>query len=1170
MSRTIFNELGESRVINPRSGSSMFVDISSNQTIHGIKTFDDDIYLNSNLISTGNISTTGTISGTLINNNQFVDLSNNQSINGIKRFLNNLITNSNVNFNTTAGVGRIKFFPNVSQAFINNIIEIYKVNDSDPLTGFLSFDNTALLQYKVNNISQWSLDQDGNIIALLSVNAPTINATTLLKTNTIESYTTAGSITFLSNLITNSNVNFNTTANVGRIVFKPNEPVGSGNIIMAIYRENENDGQAWIFNSVGNLYCIGSGLIPIKINFSSDGNITCIGIMQSVSINTGSITCTSLNANASGTIFTSGNFSFNTLGYVGRIVFKPNSMYGSSAKILSVYTYDENDGQGWIFDAVGNLYYISNGPTPIQTIFSNNGNISITGGIISAGINCTSLNATSGLIETTGLINGATITASSALVTNLINAKTFIGYKPSIYLDNRFIDTGNSSLDIKATYIGFASPTQTLTTASKYVYIKPLATGDFEIRINNISNKVLVTNWSQLATETQMQSAWYSTAGVLMGFINPNPPAGVSPTMRIMGTSNQYIYYNTGNNFGNYNSTTSVINWEITASGNFTTNGSITASNTLSLRNASAITNITLNATTTSGDRLLIYGVASGTKYLYYNTSNNIGVYNTSTSTSVWSIDGTTGNIVTIGSYTVASLSATSLLCNSISPLSGTIITFGITSNCNWLKSAGVNRILMYPSSTSGDIMQITRIGDTSYTSGYWYFNNSGNFGYNTGGISVWELLNTGGLSLRGTLQMVLGSIILSDTYSSNSLTDGGTYKNSIKMNTLFTATTIGSIELSSRYINFVNPYQTLDIYSKYMFILPDSGGNFTQYINNVNARVLQTDWSNLVLKTDYNFQCFGKSNYIEGSQTGNLCGHWSNRTDTLGNPVTNIGNNWVTMSGMENNNASVIGSGFPNAGSNRRVFTWLIENTNNSGKALGLACNRTNTPNSVINTLSQASGFSMMGFYAPNRGGGAYSFTGEHSSMVCDEEYDDIMNYNTDDFIGMVVCSSGKIYNLPYDCDGNTYEKQVDNIKPVDSQPMTRLSKKYKDKSVLGVICHIEKVGKNRNDLGGTSWTGCLSLDKDERRRIRVASIGEGGIWITNEYGNIENGDYITTSNIAGYSTKQDTDFLMNYTIGKATMDCDFDIEKPDEYKTKKLGNSVYASYIACTYHSG
>ena len=44
----------------------------------------------------------------------------------------------------------------------------------------------------------------------------------------------------------------------------------------------------------------------------------------------------------------------------------------------------------------------------------------------------------------------------------------------------------------------------------------------------------------------------------------------------------------------------------------------------------------------------------------------------------------------------------------------------------------------------------------------------------------------------------------------------------------------------------------------------------------------------------------------------------------------------------------------------------------------------------------------------------------------------------------------------------------------------------------------------------------------------------------------------------------------MHNYTIAKATMDCDFDIEQPDEYKTKYLGDGVYASYIACTYHSG
>jgi len=1101
MARNILNIDSGLRQINPRSGSSVFVDLSSNQIIHGIKTFDDDIYLNSNLISTGNISTTGTISGTLINNNQFVDLSNNQTISGIKRFLNNLITNSDVNFNTTA--------------------------------------------------------------------------------------------------------------NVGRIVFKPNEPGGSGNEIVSIYTTNEIDGIGWIFDSVGNLYYIGGGLSPVKIMLSGGtGDITILG-----------------NFNGFGNIF-----CYNIL---------TSDIIGS------------HSGGDIIF---------------------NNG-IALGSNIIN-----------SGNITSNGTISGVDIISLSSFNTDLIKAITGT-IKNLIQMDNRFIDTGTGSVDIKSTYVGFPHLSQTLTTVSKYMYIKPLTTGNFEIKINGISNVVLGTDWSQLATATQLTSSWYNTAGVLMGFINPNPPTGTSPTMRIMGTSNQYIYYNVLNNFGNYNSTTATTNWEISSvgaiscsalnasSGTIQTTGAINGgtitvstdlktnkispnvgdtinvgtffginflqsagvnrfrflptttsgdiftiwrtsdstvnngnwfysttgsygyyastvdgikweilsngsakfsggilSNTITsysgttissdkiwnFKNASAITNITLDATTTSGIRLLIYGVAGGTRYLYYDTNNNLGVYNASTSTSVWSIDGTTGNIVTIGSYSVASLSATSLLCNSMSPLSGTVINIGATSEFNWLKSAGVSRVRLYPTSTTGDIMQITRVSDAAFGSGYWYFNNSGNLGYNTSGVSVWELLSS------GTFNALVVSAVqyqAKNTY---------TYKNVIDMENLYYNTSVASIDFRAQYIGFAHPSQSLTTASKYGAINPATDGNFGFTINNIAGQVLKTDWSTVVLKTDYNFQCFGKYNYIEGSQTGNICGHWSNRTDTLGNPVTNIGNNWVTMGGMENNNASVIGSGYPNAGFNRRVFTWLIENTNNSGKALGLACNKTNTPNSVINTLSQASGFSMMGYYATNRGGAAYSFTGEHSSMVCDEEYDDLMNYNTDDFIGMVVCSSGKIYNLPYDVDGNTYTKQVDNIKSVDSQPMTRLSKKYKDKSVLGVISHIEKVGKNRNDLNATSWTGCMALDKDERRRIRVASIGEGGIFITNEYGNIENGDYITTSNIAGYATKQDDSIMHNYTIAKATMDCEFDIEKPDEYKTKYLGDGIYASYIACIFYCG
>jgi hypothetical protein len=84
---------------------------------------------------------------------------------------------------------------------------------------------------------------------------------------------------FLNNLITNSDVNFNTTANLGRIVFNPNEPAGSGSQIVSIYTTDEIDGNSWIFDSAGNLYYIGGGLQPVKILFSPTGDINLIGTL---------------------------------------------------------------------------------------------------------------------------------------------------------------------------------------------------------------------------------------------------------------------------------------------------------------------------------------------------------------------------------------------------------------------------------------------------------------------------------------------------------------------------------------------------------------------------------------------------------------------------------------------------------------------------------------------------------------------------------------------------------------------------------------------------------------------------------------------------------------------------------------------------------------------------
>ena len=73
----------------------------------------------------------------------------------------------------------------------------------------------------------------------------------------------------------------------------------------------------------------------------------------------------------------------------------------------------------------------------------------------------------------------------------------------------------------------------------------------------------------------------------------------------------------------------------------------------------------------------------------------------------------------------------------------------------------------------------------------------------------------------------------------------------------------------------------------------------------------------------------------------------------------------------------------------------------------------------------------------------------------------------------------------------------------------------------------------------------------------------------------NIENGDYITSSDYLGYGEKQDEVFLCNYTVGKATIDCNFELDS-QYYECEEIddldvnGNKLRVAFISCTYHCG
>ena len=189
-------------------------------------------------------------------------------------------------------------------------------------------------------------------------------------------------------------------------------------------------------------------------------------------------------------------------------------------------------------------------------------------------------------------------------------------------------------------------------------------------------------------------------------------------------------------------------------------------------------------------------------------------------------------------------------------------------------------------------------------------------------------------------------------------------------------------------------------------------------------------------------------------------------------------------------------------------------------------------------------------------------TFTGFHRVYTDDELFNiDEPQQFKDNYEGRIVVSTGKIATDTTDngIENNTewqilYDKE--GIAIEDALPKIELSRNKKDKRVFGVLG--DKRRKNNRP-----------------ERLIVNSVGEGSIWVINSNGNIENGDYITSSNYLGYGERQDDDILHNYTVAKATMGCDFDLDSLlyNCYEIDDLdvnSNKLRVAFIASTYHCG
>ena len=165
-------------------------------------------------------------------------------------------------------------------------------------------------------------------------------------------------------------------------------------------------------------------------------------------------------------------------------------------------------------------------------------------------------------------------------------------------------------------------------------------------------------------------------------------------------------------------------------------------------------------------------------------------------------------------------------------------------------------------------------------------------------------------------------------------------------------------------------------------------------------------------------------------------------------------------------------------------------------------------------------------------------NFTGQHRS---------IMNTNiTDSYVGLIVSTTGKFVNTD-----NTLHATIN-----ESLPLCVITNTDNDKKVFGVLSDKEDTERSRNYASGNFVSVFNKQNTNEQRRY-INSVGEGGIWVSNKNGTLENGDYITSSTVPGYGTKQSDLILYAYTVAKITCDCDFSTTKIVKQKLKVISTT-------------
>jgi|13_taG_2_1085334.scaffolds.fasta_scaffold26181_1 hypothetical protein len=213
--------------------------------------------------------------------------------------------------------------------------------------------------------------------------------------------------------------------------------------------------------------------------------------------------------------------------------------------------------------------------------------------------------------------------------------------------------------------------------------------------------------------------------------------------------------------------------------------------------------------------------------------------------------------------------------------------------------------------------------------------------------------------------------------------------------------------------------------------------------------------------------------------------------------------------------------------------------NNNNSVKVLTLKGGNTSSGSSTSTKFIEffsGTDSNLGEIRADGHGGVEYitNFTGKHPTVIQSSE---------SNILGLIVESNGTLWA---------------NASVSTAIPKVNLSSSNNSKKVFGVISSLESEYAGYASKWGVG---------ESESQITVNSLGEGKVWVTNINGNIENGDYVTTSEISGHGRLQGDDLLHNYTVAK----CTETVVWSSVSDTINHNGVDYKKYlIGCTYHCG